>query len=301
MSSTGVVGVATPASRAAVWRPPEVLSQTFVRVVRNPMGMFGLIVLAVLVICAIGAPVISPFDPTEQHRGSELLPPGLPFVLGTDRLGRDELSRLIWGARNSLTVALLAVLLGAAIGVSTGLLAGYSGGWVDATIMRLYDALLAFPGILLAILIISVLGAGQATVAYALALGSIPGYARLMRSRVFQEREKDYVLAAQTVGATARRVMFVHVLPNAVAPLVYVMALTMGFAVLAESSLSFLGLGTQPPIPSWGAMLTEARPNLRDAPLNSIFPGTCIALLLLSLNFLADALRNALDPRRKNN
>ena len=300
MSTTGVATVGTPASRLGTWRPPAVATDTFVRVVRNPMGLFGIVVLAALVVCALGAPLISPFDPAQQHRGAELLGPGETYLLGTDRLGRDELSRLIWGARNSLTVAVLAVVLGAAVGVSTGLLAGYLGGWLDVGVMRFYDALLAFPGILLAILIISVLGPGQTTVAYALALGSTPGYARLMRSRVLQEREKEYVLAAQTAGADAWRVMFVHVLPNAVAPLIYVMALTMGFAVLAESSLSFLGLGTQPPLPSWGAMLTEARPNLREAPLNSILPGTCIAILLLSLNFLADALRNALDPRRRN-
>ena len=297
MSTSGLAS--RPLAPAIDLNPSQVThANAFTRVFRKPMGMIGLAVLAVFFACALFAPAISPYNPAEQHHGTELAAPGATYLLGTDQLGRDTLSRIVWGARNSLIVSVLTVVLGAGIGVSAGLIAGYLGGWLEALIMRLCDTILAFPGILLAVLIIAVLGPGQTTVAYALALGSTPGYARLMRSRVLQEREKDYVVAARTLGARTRRIMFVHILPNAIAPLIYVMALTMGFAVLAESSLSFLGLGTQPPMPSWGAMLTDARPYLRQTPFLAIFPGLCIAILLLGVNFLADALRDALDPNR---
>jgi peptide/nickel transport system permease protein len=264
------------------------------------MGLFGATVLGVLVIAAIGAPLLSPFDPLEQHPGSELLPPGAQFFLGTDNLGRDLLSRIIFGSRSSLLVGVLAVALGATVGISTGLAAGYFGGAVDAVIMRFYDALLSFPAILLGIGVVSILGPGMFSVAYALAVASLPGFARLMRSRVLAERERDYVLAARCIGAGDTRIMGVHVLPNAIAPLLIQISLAMAFSVLAESALSFLGLGTQPPQPSWGTMLNESRAYLRTAPGFGIFPGVALALLLLGLNFFSDALRDALDPRRVN-
>jgi len=262
------------------------------------MGLFGAAVLAGLVICAIFAPLLSPFDPLEQHPGSELLPPGQGFILGTDNLGRDLLSRIIFGSRASLLVGVVAVALGATVGIVTGLAAGYFGGSIDAVIMRFYDALLAFPAILLGIAVVSVMGPGMMSVAYALAFASLPTFARLMRSRVLSERERDYVLSARCIGARDSRIMGVHVLPNAISPLIVQISLTMAFAVLAESALSFLGLGTQPPQPSWGSMLNESRAYLRTAPYFGIFPGIALALLLLGLNFFSDALRDALDPRR---
>jgi peptide/nickel transport system permease protein len=264
------------------------------------MGLFGAIVVLLLVIGAIAAPLISPFDPIEQHPGSELLPPGGRVLLGTDNLGRDLLSRIIFGSRSSLLVGVVAVGLGAGIGIATGLAAGYMGGWPDALIMRFYDALLSFPAILLGIGIVSVLGSGPLSVGYALAIATIPTFARLMRARVLTEREREYVLAARCIGARAGRIMQLHVLPNAVAPLLIQISLSMGFAVLAESALTFLGMGTQPPNPSWGGMLNDSRAYLRTAPGFGIFPGAALALLLLGLNFLSDALRDALDPRRTN-
>jgi peptide/nickel transport system permease protein len=298
--------VATPLSpgapaktdRAIRTRPP--LVQAAYRTLHNPMGVFGLSILVLLVLMALAAPIISPFDPTEQNAGAQLATPGGRFLLGADHLGRDLLSRIIYGARASLVVGVLAVSFGAFVGITTGLAAGFFRGVVDAVVMRFYDALLAFPAILLGIAVVSVIGSGTTSVAVALGIATMPGFARLMRSRVLIERERDYVLSARCIGARDSRIMWVHVLPNAVAPLIIQVSLAMGFAVLAESALSFLGLGTQPPQPSWGAMLNESRAYLRQAIWFGIFPGAALALLLLGLNFLADALRDALDPRRTN-
>ena len=276
------------------------LIQALVRTITNPMGMFGAAVVGILAFAALTAPLIAPFPPIEQHPGSELLGPGGRFWLGTDNLGRDILSRIIFGSRSSLFVGIVAVGLGAGIGIATGLAAGYLGGLPDAVIMRFYDALLSFPAILLGIGVVSVLGAGSLSVAFALAIATIPTFARLMRSRVLTEREREYVVAARCIGARAGRIMSQHVLPNAVAPLLIQISLSMGFAVLAESALTFLGLGTRPPDPSWGGMLNESRAYLRTAPTFGIFPGLALAMLLLGLNFLSDALRDALDPRRTN-
>jgi peptide/nickel transport system permease protein len=292
--------IAQPARAARAIRSGNPTVQALARTVRNPIGMFGVGVLTLLVICALGAPVLSPYDPLQQHAGAELRPPSGQFPLGTDNLGRDLLSRIIFGSRASLLVGVVAVALGAGIGIATGLAAGYFGGAVDTVIMRFYDALLSFPAILLGIAVVSVLGTGMLSVAYALAIASLPTFARLMRSRVLAERERDYVLAARCCGAPDRRIMWLHVLPNAIAPLLIQISLAMGFSVLAESALSFLGLGTQPPDPSWGSMLNESRAYLRSSPWFGVFPGMALATLLLGLNFLADALRDALDPRRTN-
>jgi peptide/nickel transport system permease protein len=276
------------------------LLQALTRTVQNPMGIVGVLIVLILVLAAILAPFITPYDPIEQHPGLELRPPSGQFWLGTDHLGRDLLSRIIYGSRSSMLVGVVAVGLGAALGIASGLAAGYLGGWVDAVLMRLFDALLSFPAILLGIGVVSVLGTGPLSVAYALAVATIPTFARLMRARVLSEREREYVAAARCIGARAGRIMWLHVLPNAIAPLLIQISLSMGFAVLAESALTFLGLGTQPPIPSWGGMLNESRAYLRTAPWFGVFPGLALALLLLGLNLLTDALRDALDPRRTN-
>jgi len=271
-----------------------------VRVTRNPMGAFGLTVVVIMALLAILAPVISPYSPITQHPGQELKPPSAEFWLGSDDLGRDLFTRILYGARVSFVVGIVATALGAAIGVSTGMLSGYLGGWVDSVFMRSYDALLAFPGIIIGIAVISILGASTLNVAYALAIGGIPFFARLMRSSVLSERERDYVYAARCIGAKDGRVMFGHVLPNTIAPLLVQLSLAMGFAVLAEAGLSFLGLGTQPPDPSWGSMLNDSRAYLREAPWYGLWPGVALTILLVALNYLSDALRDALDPRRAN-
>jgi peptide/nickel transport system permease protein len=279
-------------------RPPWV--QTTIAIARSPMGAFGLVIVLVLLVLAVFAPALAPYSPLEQHPGSELLPPGSGFLLGTDELGRDLLSRILYGARVSFIVGILATAIGASVGVSTGLLSGYIGGWVDGIIMRCYDVLLAFPGIIIGIAVISILGASSVNVAYALALGGMPFFARLMRSIVLSERERDYIYAARAIGARDGRIMFGHVLPNTIAPLLVQLSLAMGFAVLAEAALSFLGLGTQPPDPSWGSMLNDSRAYLREAPFYGLWPGVALTILLVGLNYLSDALRDALDPRRIN-
>jgi peptide/nickel transport system permease protein len=302
--ATAAPSLATPgvvrrrALRTGGVRSP--LIQALSRTLQNPMGLVGAVIVLLMVAAALAAPLISPYDPIEQHPGFELQPPGGQFWLGTDHLGRDLLSRIIYGSRSSMLIGVVAVGLGAAFGIGSGLAAGYLGGWVDSVLMRLFDALLSFPAILLGIGVVAVLGGGPLSVAYALAIATIPTFARLMRARVLSEREREYVVAARCIGARSGRIMGMHVLPNAIAPLLIQISLSMGFAVLAESALTFLGLGTQPPTPSWGGMLNESRAYLRTAPWFGIFPGLALALLLLGLNFLTDALRDALDPRRTN-
>jgi ABC-type dipeptide/oligopeptide/nickel transport system permease subunit len=284
----------------AVRKSPHPLNAALVRTYRNPLGLFGLLILGLLVIAALAAPLISPYDPVAQHQGKELLGPSGEFWFGTDELGRDLLSRVIYGARPSLVVAAMVVVIGGGLGIVAGLAAGYLGGWVNALLMRIFDAMFAFPPILLGFVIIAALGPGTTQVAYAIALAVVPSLGRVARSLVLKERYRDYVLAARCTGAGIGRVMFLHVLPNAVSPMIVNLALLMGFSVLAEASLAFLGLGTQPPTPSWGAMLNESRAYLRNDPWMAISPGVVLALLLLGLNYLADALREAFDPRRVN-
>jgi ABC-type dipeptide/oligopeptide/nickel transport system permease subunit len=290
-----------PASRAVPRWARGPFSQALLRTLHNRMGAFGLSILALLIVVAAGAPVLAPYHPNSQHDGDELVAPGrASYLLGTDELGRDILSRIIWGARVSLLVGLIAVAVGAGIGVPTGLAAGYFGGWLDGVIMRCWDALLAFPGILTGIAVVSVLGPGALNVALALAIVNVPEFSRLTRACVLRERERDYILAARCLGGSDRRLIGRHLVPNCLPPLLVQLSLSMGFAVLLEASLSFLGLGTQAPDPSWGSMLNDSRTFLRQAPWYGIFPGVALAILLVGLNYLSDALRLALDPRRIN-
>jgi peptide/nickel transport system permease protein len=267
---------------------------------RMRMGKAGVFIVLAFILTALLAQFIAPHDPAEQFRGDELVSPGSQYLLGTDQLGRDLLSRVIYASRASLVAGMLAVSVGGLIGVSTGLLAGYRGGITDTLVMRSYDGLLTFPGILLAIAIIAATGPGLGNVAIAIGIAQTPLTARLTRSIVLSQRERDYVLAARSLGASGYRIVIFHILPNTLPLLLVQFALSMGFAVLAEGSLSFLGLGTQPPTPSWGGMLNDSRAFLRDAPWYGFYPGFALALLLIGLNLLADALREALDPRRIN-
>jgi len=281
-------------------RPLNPIVASLLHAARNPMGLFGLCIIGLLMVAAVGAPWLSPYGPLALHAGKELLGPSTTFPLGTDAIGRDLLSRLLWGARPSFIVGGLTIVLGGGVGILTGLIAGYLGGWVDTVIMRICDALFAFPPILTGIAVLTILGPGTVNVAYALAIAAAPGFARLTRSVVLGERTRDYVLAAKASGARSWRIMLRHVLPNSIAPLLVQLAIFMAIAVLAEAGLSFLGLGTRPPTPSWGSMLNDSRAYLRTDVWMGIWPGVALALLLVGLNFLADALRDALDPRRVN-
>jgi peptide/nickel transport system permease protein len=263
----------------------------------NRAALGGLMVILILVVAAIFAPFLAPYNPYTVTLETRLQPPGAAHLLGTDELGRDILSRLLYGARVSLWVGIVTVALAGLIGVAGGLVAGYLGGYWEAVIMRLVDVFLAFPVIVLAIAIVAVRGPGLTNVLIALALVYWTTYARVARSVVLILREEEYTWAARTLGASASRIMVRHLLPNAIAPLVVLASLGMGNAIVAEAALSFLGLGIQPPEASWGSMLNVGMGFLRDASFLSITPGLAIFVTVLGFNLLGDGLRDALDPR----
>ncbi len=267
------------------------------RLQRNRAALAGMVVILVLVIAAIFAPFLAPYNPYTVTLETRLQPPAAAHLLGTDELGRDILSRLLYGARVSLWVGIVTVVLAGLIGVASGLVAGYLGGYWDTVIMRLVDVFLAFPVIVLAIAIVAVRGPGLTNVLIALALVYWTTYARVARSVVLILREEEYTWAARTLGASAPRIMVRHLLPNAIAPLVVLASLGMGNAIVAEAALSFLGLGIQPPEASWGSMLNVGMGFLRDASFLSITPGLAIFVTVLGFNLLGDGLRDALDPR----
>ena len=265
---------------------------------RHRLALAGAAVLTVLSVTALLAPLLAPFDPFEHNLYNRLRPPSLTHPLGTDDFGRDILSRIMYGARISLRIGLVAISIALSLGTSLGLIAGYRGGWSDMLIMRLVDILLAFPSILLAIAIVAVLGPGIDNVMVAVSIVMIPQYARLVRASVLFIREQAFVEAARALGAGEFRILWYSVLPNCMAPLIVQSTLSLGTAILDAAGLSFLGLGAQPPTPEWGAMLAGGRELLFKAPWVMTFPGLAIFLVVLSLNLLGDGVRDALDPRR---
>ena len=269
----------------------------FKRLLRNFAFSSGLILTIALLLVALAAPLLSPFDPDVQDTSRRLEAPSKQHLLGLDDLGRDVLSRIIWGARVSLTVGFSVVLIASLIGISLGAISGYFGGILDTLIMRFTDILLAFPGILLAIAMVAVLGPSLRNVVLALATIGWVGYARLVRGQVLKVREMEYVTAAKALGARSPRVIIRHVLPNVINPVIVMATLGLAGAILSEAALSFLGLGVQPPTPSWGTMLQDAQSYLSQAPRLAIFPGLAIVLAALAFNVLGDGLRDILDPR----
>jgi peptide/nickel transport system permease protein len=265
---------------------------------RNRGAVAGAVLLVLIALMGIFAPALAPYDPDLQARDEvPLLPPSAAHPLGTDSLARDNLSRVIWGARVSLPVGIVSVGIAALFGVLLGLIAGYYGGWADMLISRVIEVMLAFPGIMLALAIIQVLGPGLNNVMIAVGIGAIPGYTRVVRGSVLAVREAVYVEAARVLGCPDRRILLRHVLPNVVAPIIVLSTLGLAGAILAAASLSFLGLGSQPPTAEWGAMLSRGRDFLRTAPWVTLFPGLAILLTVLAVNLLGDGLRDALDPR----
>ena len=268
----------------------------------NRLAIFGMIVVALLVILAIFAPWIATQDVGATNTAMRYLPPSPAHWFGTDATGRDVFARVVYGARISLRVGIVVVVVSAFVGTVIGALAGYYGGWIDRIVSGyLFNVFLAFPGLLLAIALVAFLGAGLNKLIFALCIIGWVGYARLIRGQVLKVREYDFVQAARALGASDMRILFIHILPNAVQPLIVQASLGMAGAVLAEASLSFLGLGVPPPAPSWGVMIEEARglETLQFAPHALIFPGIAIALTVLAFNFVGDGLREYLDPRQR--
>ncbi|HEV7662942.1 MAG TPA: ABC transporter permease [Chloroflexota bacterium] len=264
---------------------------------RTRLAWVGLLIVLVMVFLAFSADVLTPFDPNEQRYAFVLQPPSPDFPLGTDDIGRDVYSRIVYGTRVSLEVGLLAVGISTATGTLIGLSAGYYGGWLEDVLMRTMDALRAFPGLVLALSINAVLGPGIGNVMIAIGVVSTPTFARLAHGQTLSVREREYVKAARVAGAGPWRMMLRHILPNIAAPIIVQASLAAAFAILAEAGLSFLGLGVRPPTPSWGSMLRTGQQYLNVAPWLSLFPGIAIFLAVLGFNLLGDGLREALDPR----
>ncbi len=278
--------------------------QDFVRIFfSNRLAVFGLVVLSLFILMAIFAPLIAPYDPLAQNLGDKFAGPSLQHPFGQDELGRDILSRVIYGARISLTAGLAAVAIATAAGTIIGLLSGYFGGYTDSVLMRLMDVLLAFPSILLAIVIVSILGPSLVNAMLAIGIVFIPQIARVVRSAVISVRERDYIEAERALGASNSQIIVSGILPNSTAPLIVQATLTLATAILDIAALSFLGLGARAPTPEWGAMLTDAFKSgfgvFVEGQHALIFPGIAIALAVLSVNFVGDGLRDALDPRRR--
>jgi peptide/nickel transport system permease protein len=267
---------------------------------RKPAVLGAAVVLILLLLAAFG-PKIAPFDPAKQFYEDMLMGPSAKHLLGTDQLGRDILSRILYGSRLSLAVAAVGVVAGAVGGIPLGLTAGYYGGWWDSLVMRVMDVLLAFPGMLLAIGIIAILGPGLSNVMIAIAVFGVPQFARLVRGSTMQAKTQDYVQAAKAQGSGDARILFKHILPNVMAPIVVMSTLRTAQAILIASGLSFLGLGAVPPTPEWGAMLADGRSYIQTFPYIAAFPGLAIFITVLGLNLLGDGLNDMLDPRLRRN
>jgi peptide/nickel transport system permease protein len=267
------------------------------RVARNPGAVAGAAVLATMILLALFASQIAPYDPIDQDSQSIRARPSRDHLFGADSFGRDVFSRVLYGGRKSLPIGLVAVGIAALVGVPLGLAAGYYGRRVDAVIMRGVDLMLAFPGILLAMSIVAILGSSLFNLMLAVGIGSIPEYTRVVRGSVLSAREQEYVLAARVSGAKDRSIMFRHILPNVLPPVIVLGTLGIAGAIILGSTLSFLGLGIQPPTPEWGNMLQDGRSMMRHFWWVSFFPGLAIMLTVLAINLLGDGLRDALDPR----
>ena len=289
------LGEEAPKPRA-VGRAGGVLRGALEAVRHDPRWLFA-VVLALLALAAIFAPLVAPYPPLQYHPSVASQPPSRAHLLGTDDLGRDQLSRVIYGARISLSVGILAILAGGAIGTAMGMVGGYLRGWVDQIITIAVDSLLAFPPLLLPLAIAAVLGPSVENLIIALAIARIPVYARLARGQALQVRGLDYVTAARGVGTRTHAILGRHVLPNILSPLMVQATISVSLAILDESVLSFLGLGAQPPTPEWGAMISAAETYLTSDPWMMLGPALAIVVTVLSLNLLGDALRDQLDPR----
>jgi peptide/nickel transport system permease protein len=296
MADAGARTLSTPATLAP-GRQRNRRADQLRRLARNQLALMGAAILSVVAFAAAFAPYLSPEDPLLMNPTDLLQPPSSAHLLGTDEFGRDILSRVIWGARISLYVGGISVTIALAFGVTLGLIAGYKGGFVDDAINRVLDVVFAFPTILLALGIVGMLGPSLTNTMLAIGIVYMPQYARLTRGTTLSVRERDFVDAAIVAGANDVRIVLRHILPNVTAPLIVQTSLSLSLAILAEASLSFLGLGTQPPDPSWGTMVNTGQRLIELSPWPVVFPGLAIILAVLGFNLLGDGLRDALDPR----
>ncbi|MBQ6520479.1 MAG: ABC transporter permease [Anaerolineaceae bacterium] len=267
---------------------------------RNKMAVVGLIILVIEIILAILAPVIAPYDYTQMDILNMFAPPSAQHIFGCDDLGRDIFSRILIGARYSLSCGILATLIGVVIGMAIGAVAGFFGGKVDNIVMRILDVIQAIPGMVMMIVMSAVLGPGFVNTIFAMAFGTIPGMARMLRAQMLKVRENEYIEASVSINCSKFRIIMDHLIPNCMSPMIVQATMGVAQTITTASGLSFIGLGVQPPIPEWGAMLSGARQFIRQAPHLVIFPGLAIAVTVLALNMMGDGLRDALDPKLKN-
>jgi peptide/nickel transport system permease protein len=290
--------IAAPAATTSDIRPARRFS--IPRKWRNPIGFIGAVIIIATVLIALCAPLIAPYSPSAQ-KAKRLLGPSSAHLMGTDELGRDTLSRIIYGARVSLQVGIIAVLIALVVGTALGVITGYFGGRVDSIIMRVVDIMFAFPGLILAIVIAGLLGPSRRNAMIAIGIVYAPAFARVIRGSVLSVMGEPYLEAGRVVGARSGWLIRRYVLPNILAPVVVLTTIYLSVAILSEAALSFLGLGAQPPEPSWGGMLSIARTYMEISPWMAIFPGVAIMIVVLGFNFLGDGLRDILDPRLREN
>jgi peptide/nickel transport system permease protein len=293
-NQTTIQAVEEKEESASLWR------EGWRRFRENRIALVGLGIVIFFILLAILAPLIAPYSITEQNLTQRLQPPSSKHLFGTDDFGRDIFSRVIYGARISLWVGFFSVLGSVIVGSLLGIIAGYYGRWIDGIISRLFDIMLAFPSILLAIGIVTVLGPSLQNALIAIALINVPNFGRLIRSRVLSIKQEEYIMAAKAIGMSDMRILFHHILPNSMAPIIVQGTLAIATAIIEAAALGFLGLGAQPPNPEWGKMLADSKDFLTQAPWTMIFPGLAIMLTVLGFNLMGDGLRDALDPRMKN-
>lgn len=285
--------------RAAPEKANRMWVESLLRILKSKTSLIGLCIILILLITAVLAPLIATHSITDQSIVNRYQEPSSAHYLGTDELGRDIFSRIVYGTRISIKIGLICVGISLVVGVLLGGIAGYFGRWIDQIIMRVIDVMMAFPSILLAIALVAVLGKSLTNAMIAVGIVGVPQFARIVRSTVLSIKETEYIEAARAIGAKHRRVLFQHVLPNSLAPIIVQATLGIGTAILDAAGLSFLGLGAQPPTPEWGAMLSDGRAAIQTAPWVVAFPGLAIFLVVLGFNLFGDGLRDALDPRLK--
>ncbi|KXO16066.1 putative dipeptide ABC transporter, permease protein DppC [Clostridiales bacterium KA00134] len=264
---------------------------------KNKLALLGFFILLVIFFMAIFAPYLTPYNYADQNLQETFLSPSARHIMGTDKFGRDIFTRILFGARISLKIGFISMALAAVSGILIGLISGFYGGFLDNALMRLMDIMLSIPGLVMAIAISASLGGGMKNLIIAVAVAAIPGYAKIVRGQALVFKEKEFVEAARILGASDFNIMFKQILPNCLAPVIVQMTIGVGYAVLSAASLSFIGMGIEPPMPEWGQMLSEGRDFIRDYPYITMFPGISIAITILALNILGDGLRDALDPK----